>query len=648
MENGTEVPLAPGALSDLFGWPEYLVFAGMLCISAGIGLFYGCTGNKQKTTSEFLMGNRSLGVFPIASSLIASFISAITLLGTPAEVYSKGTMYWVIGISYIFVTAAAAFIYLPVFFDLQLTSAYEYLQLRFSRPVRLLGSLIFISQMTIYMAIVVYAPSLALSQVTGLNVYGCVVAIFFICTFYTTVGGMKAVVWTDTFQVIIMFAAMLIVIFKGAHDVGGHAAVWEIGKAGGRIEFFNFDLDPRTRHTVWGLLFGGYFTWVTVYGCNQAQVQRYLSVPTKRKAQWALFINMFGLMGILSLCCYAGLVIYAKYATCDPIISKRVNTPDQLFPLFVMDTLGTFRGLPGLFVAGIFSGALSTVSSGLNSLAAITLEDFIRGVFYPDITDERATTVSKLLAVAFGLISFGLVFVAEQLGGVLQAALSIFGIIGGPLLGVFSLGMFFPWANSKGALVGTISALLFTLWMGIGANLAISSKQIINPKLNVSVDGCAWGNFSLPPTPVEPEHDSGLIELYRISYIWYSAIGCCITVFIGLLISFLTGAQDPRKLEAKLISPAVDKFVRWLFSDDILYSIGWELGVDLEKPMSNGHYANGGRKSESYGLPGSNGAFVVDAKTGIRNPAFRDDDNPPLPSPNGKVLQNGDRRDTRL
>ncbi|ODN03398.1 Sodium-coupled monocarboxylate transporter 2 [Orchesella cincta] len=606
MANVTEAPLDPGALSDLFGWPEYLVFAGMLGISAGIGLFFGCTGNKQKTTSEFLMGNRSLGVFPIASSLIASFISAITLLGTPAEVYSKGTLYWMIGISYIFVTAAAAFIYLPVFFDLQLTSAYE----------------------TIYMAIVVYAPSLALSQVTGLNVYGCVVAIFVICTFYTTVGGMKAVVWTDTIQVIIMFAAMLIVIFKGAFDVGGHAAVWNIAKEGGRIEFFNFDFDPRTRHTVWGLLFGGYFTWVTVYGCNQAQVQRYLSVPTKRKAQWALLVNMFGLIGILSLCCYAGLVIYARYATCDPIISKRVNTPDQLFPLFVMDTLGTFRG------------SSCTVSSGLNSLAAITLEDFVRGVFYPNISDERATTVSKLLAVAFGLISFGLVFVAEQLGGVLQAALSIFGIIGGPLLGVFSLGMFFPWANWKGAFGGTISALLFTLWIGIGANVAITSKQIIVPKLNVSVDGCGWGNFTVPPLPVEPEHDSGLIEMYRISYIWYSAIGCCVTVFIGLILSFLTGPQDPRKLDPKLISPAVDTFVRWLFSDDILYKIGWELG----KPVSNGHYSNG--KSDPYH---SNGTFVVDAKTGIRNPAFRDDDNP-LPTSNGKVLQNGDRdrRDTRL
>lgn len=148
--------------------------------------------------------------------------------------------------------------------------------------------------------------------------------------------------------------------------------------------------------------------------------------------------------------------------------------------------------------AGSFD--FSTVSSGLNSLAAITLEDFVR-YFYPNMSDKTATIVSKSLSVVYGLICFGLVFVAEQLGGVLQAALSIFGMVGGPLLGVFTLGMFFPWANSKGAFTGTITSLAFMFWLGIGANLAITRKQIITPKLDISVDGCLHGNFTLPPTP---------------------------------------------------------------------------------------------------------------------------------------------------
>ncbi|XP_046640000.1 sodium-coupled monocarboxylate transporter 1-like [Daphnia pulicaria] len=309
------------------------------------------------------------------------------------------------------------------------------------------------------MSVVVYAPALALSQVTGINVYVSVTAIFLVCIFYTVVGGMKAVMWTDTLQVIIMYGAMIAVVAKGHVDVGCLSAVWNANQASGRVEFSDFDVNPGKRHSVWSLVVGGYFTWITIYGVNQSQVQRYLTVSTMKQARDAVWINLVGLFVLLAVCCYGGMVIFAKYADCDPLSAKYVDNPAQLFPLFVMDTLGHIPGVPGLFVAGIFSGALSTVSSGLNSLAAICLEDFVRPFCCTGMTDARATNVSKGLAMGFGLLCFGLVFVASQLGNVLEAALSIFGIIGGPLLGVFTLGIFFPWANAIGAGVGILSGL---------------------------------------------------------------------------------------------------------------------------------------------------------------------------------------------
>jgi len=575
-------------LVQRFGWPDYLVFAAMLAVSAVIGVYYACIGGKQSTTDEFLMAGRNMGTFPVAMSLIASFMSAVTLLGTPAEMYQYGTMYLLISFAFMLVMPSTNYLYLPIFFKLQVTSAYEYLELRFHRVIRCLGSATFTIQMCLYMAVVVYAPALALSQVTGINVYVSCTAIFLVCIFYTAVGGMKAVMWTDTIQVIIMYGSMLVVIVKGNYDVGGFTAVLNANNLTGRIEYIDFDLDPGKRHTFWSLVIGGYFTWAAIYCVNQSQVQRYLTVATVQQARNTVWLNMVGLISLLVICGYGGMVIFTKYAACDPLSAKLVEKSDQLFPLFVMDTLGHIPGVPGLFVAGIFSGALSTVSSGLNSLAAIILEDFVRPFCCTNMDDARATKVSKILAVVFGLICFALVFVAAQLGNVLQAALSIFGMIGGPLLGVFTLGIFFPWANYKGAAVGVISSLALMFWIGIGTQMAKANGYLGVPAKPYSTEGCF--NFTAPMNAnssmisdlLARQDDYEPLGLYRLSYLWYSAVGCLTVVIVGMIVSAITGFQNPRKLNPDLICntgenlfsflpSGVREFLRFNVGDDFIH-----------------------------------------------------------------------------
>lgn len=565
-------------LVQRFSWADYLVFVAMLLVSAVIGIFYGFCGKKENDTKEFLMAGKSMTTFPVAMSLIASFMSAITLLGTPSEVYQFGFLYWLVGFSYFLVMPAAAYLYFPVFHEIQVTSAYEYLEMRFSRPVRWLGSATFILQMCLYMAIVVYAPALALAQVTGLNVYLSVSLICFVCIFYTTLGGMKAVLWTDALQMVIMYASMLFVIIKGAVDVGGFEYVWQKNVEGDRAELISFDPNPTTRHTFWTLIIGGYFTWVTIYGVNQAQVQRYLCVKEKYMAIRALWINLAGLFILMISCAFGGMVVYAKYWDCDPIASGTVTKGDQLFPLFVMDTLGTWMGLPGLFVSGIFSGALSTVSSGMNSLAAIVLEDFIKAGCYPNISEKKATWTTKGLSLFFGLLTFALVFVAEQLGNVLSAALGIFGMVGGPLLGVFTLGMFFPWANSKGAFFGLWVSLFFTLWIGVGHQVSKHNGLIDQPMKPTSIAGCNFNgsitSFTSALTPSaltaesliseEPVQQEEALAIYRLSYMWYSATGCFTVIVVGMIISLITGTQNVRKLDPRLVSPGVFWFKRFI------------------------------------------------------------------------------------
>ena len=363
---------------------------------------------------------------------------------------------------------------------------------------------------------------------TGFDVDIACAAIFAICIFYTTIGGIKAVMWTDTFQAAVMFGSFLAIIIKGNHDAGGASIVFDRNYQSGRMEFFNFDLHMTTRHTVWTMVIGGYFTWVGTYGTNQTQIQRYLTVPDKSKVISAIWWNMLGIAFLLIMCAYAGLVVFAFYDIhqCDPIQADLVDKPDQLFPLFVMQVMGDIPCVPGLFVAGVFSGALSTVSSGMNSLAAVIIQDIVIGAMEKQISEKRKIVLTKVIALCCGLISYAVVFVVKYLPGVLEASLGLFGMAGGPILGAFTLGMFVPWANSlvrfffkncglvadfrqilKGAFIGMLTSLGFGVWMMLGQNLAknygtYQSGMSVKP---TTIEGCPIDLFNETTTTEAPE-----------------------------------------------------------------------------------------------------------------------------------------------
>ncbi|CAF0974822.1 unnamed protein product [Adineta steineri] len=569
---------------------DYIIFALLLLFSAAIGLFYGFIDKRRKkkkgdvengaigqstnTAKDYLLAGKSMGVFPTAMSLLASFMSAITILGTPAEIYIYGTQYWIICISYIFTVYLTATLFMPMFVKLEVTSAYEYLEKRFDRNVRLVASVIFSVQMIVYMALVLYAPALALSQVTGLNVWISVISIGVICTMYTTVGGMKAVMWTDVFQTIIMFVGLLASVIQGVIDAGGSRAVWQRALDGGRVEFFNFDPDPTTRHTVWSILFGATFTWLAIYGFNQTQVQRYLCVPTVRHAKLALLFNLIGLVFILSLCCGVGLVIFAKYHLCDPLKLGLIKQSDQLYPLFVMETLRRFKGLPGIFLACVFSGALSTLSSGLNSLAAVVLADIIKFFYRKPLTDKQDLLYSKLLSLVFGVVCILVTYLVSLLGNLLQATLSLFGVLSGPISAIFMIGFFLPWINSAGALIGLIVSVIIQIWIFVGSQVLRSEMRSF--RLPTRIDGCTnlrenvtmlvnttitspiWyqtQTTSLCRTLIKK---SPLVPFYGMSYFWYTMFSIFTALVVSVVVSFFTGFRKPESMDPKFIIPVFD------------------------------------------------------------------------------------------
>jgi solute carrier family 5 (sodium-dependent multivitamin transporter), member 6 len=221
-----------------FSVTDYVVFGLILAASAGIGIVSAIINRKKQSTTDHLLGGRKLKVFPVALSILASFTSAIAILGFSSEMYKFGTQYWMIGISYFMTQPIVAIFYAPFFHRLGITSAYEYLELRFDRKVRLVTSMVFCAKMLLYMAVVLYAPSVAIEYVTGLPLYALIIGTGVLCTFYTTLGGMKAGIWIDSLQVLVIYAGLLIIIIMGSIEVGGIDEVWKRAYDGNRIEFF--------------------------------------------------------------------------------------------------------------------------------------------------------------------------------------------------------------------------------------------------------------------------------------------------------------------------------------------------------------------------------------------------------------------------
>ncbi|XP_076180480.1 sodium-coupled monocarboxylate transporter 1 isoform X2 [Ptiloglossa arizonensis] len=550
-------------LLHYFSWADYMVLAAMLIISSLIGTFYGFFSKKQETSEDFLLGGSSIGTFPMAMSLAASFITAIELLGNPAEMYEQGTQFWMICLAFILVVPITSHLYLPVYMKLRLTSSYEYLNLRFDRHCRLLASGLYMLQMILYTSVAVYAPALALSHVTGLNTYIAVTLVYVVCIFYASQGGMVAVIMTDTFQGVVLLGSLFLVVGYGMSWDGGLPTVWDVNQKSGRMQFFNMDPTPTIRHSFWSVVIGGTVYWTTMFCSNQASVQKYLSVETIGQVRTALWVSAFGMILIYTVNFLTGMVLYSTYKDCDPRLIGYINSQDQLLPLYVMNVMGSLKGLPGFFVAGIFAASLGTVASALNSLAAITCEDIIQGLFKIDMPITKGAIYARWISIFFGALSFALVFVVERLGSVLQVALSFNGMVGGITLGLFSLGMFVPWANAKGAISGAIVSLIIVLWIGIGAQVAALTDRISMDTKLVSIDACPCVNNITSVTTNHLVDDLDEVSsIYKISYLWYSAIGCILTMVTGVVVSFATGFQKPADLDPDLLSPPIASLFR--------------------------------------------------------------------------------------
>ncbi|XP_066992319.2 sodium-coupled monocarboxylate transporter 2 [Anabrus simplex] len=560
--NGTlEEGMMTGSL--YFGWLDYTLFTLMLVVSVVVGTWFGVCGKKNNIAAvDYLMGGKSMNIFPVAVSLAASHISGITLMGAPADLYMYGIHYMLVCFACLSIGLLINFIYLPVFYGLQLTSCYEYLELRFNASARRMASFIFTLSIILYLPICMYVPSLAFSQVSGISLHLISPVVCFVCIFYTMMGGLKAVVWTDFLQAFVMVGALVAVMILGIVEAGGLGNIWEKNLESGRLDV-SFHPTPFVRNSFWTVTIGGTFSWLTGTAVNQGTMQKFLSLPNIGNARRALILFCIGVMILKFSSCFMGFIMYAAYSECDPVKTQMIKRYDQLLLHFVMDTTENIPGLPGLFIAGVFSAALSSLSSVLNSLAGTVYEDFVSPCLSGKMSDEKVNMIMKTIVVVIGALCVALIFVVEKLGTVLELGYSLSGVTSGALLGLFSLGILFPWANVKGALAGSISSMALLMWIVFGTQHNVALGRIKHPVKPTSVDGCGFNVTDIATTSTYDDgyNNDDVFWLYRVSYMYYTFIGTCTVFIVGLLVSFATGPRRPEDLDGRLFAPFVKRWI---------------------------------------------------------------------------------------
>jgi len=495
------MPLSP------FSFLDYLLLFAYLLVMVSIGVW---VGRGQKDTREYFLAGRSMGWFPLGISTIASLYSAISYMGTPSEYFTHGAKFAVQMLAAFPSAVVVIFVFMPFYHRLQVYTAYEYLEKRFSVTVRSLASSVFILWRILWMGTAIYVPSLVLHTVTGFALIETIVAVGTVATLCTVLGGMRAVIWTDVVQFFVLFCGSILALWVVSSAVGGISGIWTVAEAGGRTRVLDWSLDPTVRITTWGAFLSGLVAHLGTYGTDQVSVQRYLSARSLKVMQQSFLMNMGGGFPLGLMMISIGLGLFAFYHLNPGQLPADIQG-DRVFPYFIASQMPA--GLRGIMIAAILAAAMSSIDSGLNSVTTAIMNDFVKRFGWslawisPWLPGPGSVELafSRLLTLGLGSLVTVLACYVGQLGSIVEIAATIVDSFTGPMLGVFLLGMLTRRTESRGAFLGLLLGTLTT---------------------------------------------AGFIFYSSVSFLWYAPIGVCTTLLVGQLASRLVGApgEPPREL----------------------------------------------------------------------------------------------------
>jgi SSS family transporter len=452
---------------------DWLVCLIYLAVVFGLALK---SARGQQDNEDYFVGGRSMNWWVVGISMFATSFSSISFLGLPQRgAYQDFSFYLTILFIPLVITPILWWLFVPLFVRLRVSSGYEFLGRRFGVPVQRIGATLYCIYAIGWMGTMLYAVAITLQTVMDLNQSQYVMALVGIgvfATLYTVLGGLKAVVWTDVMQAVVLGGAIVLVMLLAIAKIdGGWSAFWDIANEHNKFQMFHLDADFfaaenfTAKNSVFTAAAFGLFMYLPGYAVSQNMIQRYVCSGTLAGGRGVVLLSAVinAVLGFLFLC--VGTALFAFYSQTGgeglPTAGVEIAKEDQILPYFVATQLPGV-GLIGLILAGLFAAGMSTIDSGINGVSSVIVFDWMRG-------KQLSLTASRILTALLGIVVIGVALFVPVLGDtVIGIITAIAGTCLGMLLGVYLLGMFVSRSNLPGVLIGLAAGVvcLAVVWIG--------------------------------------------------------------------------------------------------------------------------------------------------------------------------------------
>ncbi|XP_077499999.1 sodium-coupled monocarboxylate transporter 2-like [Amblyomma americanum] len=535
---------------------DYVVFGSLTILSLGTGLYLSLRKRSGfRSKDETFLGSRTISTLPLALSMCASNVTASGLIAFTAHYYLYGFhTLWAIP-AFLPAVLIVAFLFLPVLYELKVTSIFEYLRMRYGNGVGIASSVIYFMLSQAIGVAGLYSAAVAMSTMFGLSPVATTIALGAAGTVYTALGGLRSVVWADCVQALIMSAAPLIIIFKVIYDSSQSvSSLRSMDDFDVKAYFFRTDMDVTTDETVWAASFAAFPYQLLRLGLDQMITQRFLAARSLRAARIVTFAGA----GLLSLFYGLGgltaLAIVYWYRDCDPVLSGAISRYDQIVPYYINKSAGSIDGIRGLFLAGVVSASISTVSSIVNSHAAVLFVDIVSPNFR--VSEKKSALVVAALATISGTVMILLGLLVPYAGSAARFCISLYSAASGPFAGIMILAFLFPWANAKGTATAALGVFAIQIWQTTGRFLS----RIEPLRMTYSLERCPLNCtlYEATPSVGTTARSQDAFLLYRLSPYWCCLLSTFSTVLLGLAFSLLYAKRDGSVENAlRLSTPAM-------------------------------------------------------------------------------------------
>ena len=459
---------------------------------------YYCS-RRQTSTDDYFFAGRRMPWFAVGLSIVATVLSTVTYLSTPGEMIKNGVGANAQLFSYPLIFLLVSYFIIPFLMRQRVTTAYEYLEERFDLRTRIFGASIFILLRTAWMGMVIFTASLALAKICNLPFFAVVLGLAIVGTLYTVLGGLKAVIWTDVLQFFVLLAGALFTLVYVSIDSGTGPLTWwsDIMSAETPAQPI-FSFDPTVRLSLVGMGCWTLFWWLTTASGDQGAVQRFLSTESLQAARRSFACNLVAGAVIILLLGLCGIALHSYYKTSLP------DDADLVFPHFIRHILP--RGLAGLVVAALFSAAMSSLDSGINSISSVAIGDYYRRLREAVPTAAQELRLARVATVAASvaaiLISFVLHAIPEEQRG------NLFDVTG----------------RITSFLIGSLGGLMLIAILGIRC----SGKSARASALCGMAVGLVWAQ------------GHWLLGLPELAWMWVIPVSTMVTVGAGTIFSQLS------------------------------------------------------------------------------------------------------------